>query len=141
MIEIDATRPDLAFVDAANAFAKNLQPLFFGKNAPRAGAKAFQDLSRFGRVQQDDAFDLRPESPHFPQDLGAMAGLIVEVVTDYSYVNGDARDGGHQFFGIRSGRDHLQAAIVSQRVGQELGVYPSAVGDYDTDKIRTHFFM
>jgi hypothetical protein len=40
VIQIDAPRPDLSLVDAANAFAKALQSLLLGKNTLRAGAKA-----------------------------------------------------------------------------------------------------
>ena len=58
VIQIDTARPDLPFMDGANAFAQTLQPLLFGKNPSGASAKALQNLLRLRRVQQDDALNL-----------------------------------------------------------------------------------
>src|SRR5208282_5582653 len=88
MIEIDAPRPDLSFMDAANAFAEALQPLLLGKNTPCAGAKALQHVLGLGGVQQDDALDLGPERTHLAQYLGAVAGLVVQIVSDHHDIDG-----------------------------------------------------
>ena len=117
MIEIDAARPDLSFMDGANAFAEAFQPFLLGKNSPGAGAKAFQNFLGLGRVQQDDALDLGPERAHLPQHLGAAAGLIVQIMTDDRDIDRHTSDGGQQFRGIRSRGYHLQAVIVAQGIG------------------------
>src|ERR1019366_4790341 len=44
LIQIDAPRPDLSRMDAANAFAKAFQSLLLGKNTLRACAKALEDF-------------------------------------------------------------------------------------------------
>ena len=49
VIQIDAPRPDLSFMDGANAFAETLQPLLLGKNPLGSGAKALEDFLRTWR--------------------------------------------------------------------------------------------
>ena len=65
-----------------------------------------------------------------------LARLVVQIVTDDHDIDGHASDGGQQLLGIRGRSYDLQAAIVAQSVGQELGVDARAVGNYDTDKVR-----
>src|SRR5208282_4526042 len=88
MIQIDAPGPDLSFMHAADAFAKAFQSLLLGKNTLRPGAKALQNFLWLGGVQQNNALDLGPERTHLPQHLGAVAGLVVQVVTDDHNVDG-----------------------------------------------------
>jgi len=62
-------------------------------------------------------------------------------VTDDGDVDRHASDGVQKLLRIRGRSYDLQAAIVAESVGQELGVYARAVGNYDTDKVRGHFIM
>src|SRR5450755_1022072 len=117
MIEIDAAGPDLPLMNAANAFAEALQSLFFRKNTPGASAKAFQHLPWLGGVQQDHTLDQRAERAHLPQDIDAMAGLVVQIVTDDGNVDGHSGNGSQQLLGIRSSGYDLEAAIIAQSVG------------------------
>src|SRR5271156_749694 len=118
MIQIDTTRPDLSFMDATNTLAEAFQLLLFGENPSRARAKTLEDFIGPGRVQQDDALDLGPEGTHLPQHLGAMAGLVIQVITDDHDVDGHASDGGQQLSGVRGRSYDLQTAIIAQSVGQ-----------------------
>ena len=136
LIQIDAPRPDLSFMDAANALAKAFESLLLGKNTLRASAKALQNILWLGRVQQDDALDLGPERTHLPQHLGAAARLVVQIVTDDHDIDGHASDGRQQLLGIRGLDYDLQTAIIAQSVGEELRMDACAVGNNDTDKVR-----
>src|SRR5208282_1107348 len=141
MIEIDATRPYLTFMNVPNALAEALDSLLLGKNSPCAGAKALQNILGFGGVQQDDAPDLGPERTHLPQHLGTVSGLVVQIVTDHNDVDRHTSDGGQQFFGIRGLSYHLQAVIAAQSIGQELSVDASAVGNDNADKVRAQVLI
>src|SRR5450759_764799 len=141
MIEIDAACPDLSFMDAANALAKAFESLLLGKNTLRASAKALQNILWLGRVQQDDALDLGPERTHLPHHTGAVARLVVQIMTDDHDIDGHASEGRQQLLGIRGLGYDLQTAIIAQSVRQELGMYSRAVGNYDTDKVRAQSFM
>ena len=141
LIQIDAPRPDLSFMNAANALAKAFESLLLGKNTLRASAKALQNILWLGRVQQDDALDLGPERTHLPQHTDTVARLIVQIMTDDHDIDRHASDGLQQLLGIRGLGNDLQTAIVAQSVGQELGMYSRAVGNHDTDKVRAQSFM
>src|SRR5208282_3817966 len=109
-------------------------------NTLRPGAKALQNFLWLGGVQQNNALDLGPERTHLPQHLGAVAGLVVQVVTDDHNVDGYARDGRQQLLRTRGLGDDLQTAIIAQGIGQELSMDSRAVGNYDADKVRAHSF-
>src|ERR1700691_679791 len=141
MIQVDAARPDLSLMDTSNALAEAFQSLLLGENAPSPGAKALQNLVGLGGVQQDDSFDPGPECAHLKQHLSSVARLVVQIMTDDRDIDRHASDRGQQFLGIR-GRSHdLEATIVAQSVGQELSVDASAVGNYDTDKVRAEILV
>jgi hypothetical protein len=49
--------------------------------------------------------------------LGAVARLVVQVVTDDHDVDRHTADGSQQFLGIRGCRHDLQATIIAQSIG------------------------
>ena len=70
--------------------------LLLGKDSAGTGAKAIENDLGPGGIEQHDAFDLGTQRAHLAQDLGSVAGLIVEIVAENDDIDGDTEDCGKE---------------------------------------------
>src|SRR5262249_19023724 len=74
--------PDLALVQAADAFAKHFDGAVAAEDAARAGAESIENNFRLLRIEQHDRANIGAGAAHLTQKIEAIQRLAIEGAAD-----------------------------------------------------------